>query len=384
MPVSCVKKRWCGFTNMLKYGMHMVYLQRMNSGTDSKIMINQKQEKAPTIQDVARQADVAVGTVSRVINESLGVKPATRQRVLDAIRQLDYSPNLIARSMTSKHTGSVGIIVPFFTRPFFSEVLRGVEVVVTQAKQEFMLYNVQSNEQCRSYFRTLPKQRKVDGLLVISLYPDDDAAAAFSRSGLPVVLIDAYHPLLTSLVVNNVEGAFQAVKCLIEYGHRRIGFINGITEGDFRFNAGNDRFVGLHRALGEAGILYEPDLVLTAEWDRQGGKQAALQLLTRLDRPTAIFATSDLQAVGVLEAARMLHISVPTDLSVIGFDGIELSEIMELSTIQQPMHHMGMLGAQKLIAQIEGRADTEFRPELIRLQPNLVLRRTITRPPTIK
>ena len=353
----------------------------MNDGTASNQLSDQKLERAPTIQDVARYADVAVGTVSRVINGSPGVKPATRQRVLDAIGELDYSPNLIARSMTSRRTGSVGVIVPFFTRPFFSEVLQGVEVALTQAGREFMLYNVQSNEQCESYFRTLPKQRKVDGLLVISLYPDDATAAGFRRADMPVVLIDAYHPLLTSLVVNNVEGAYQAVKCLIEYGHRRIGFINGITEGDFRFNPGNDRFVGLHRALGEAGVLYEPDLVLTAEWDRQGGRQAALQLLTRSERPTAIFAASDIQAVGVLEAARALHLLVPADLSVIGFDGIELSEIMELSTVQQPMQHMGELGAQKLIAQIEGYADARSRPELIRLQPSLVQRRTITTPP---
>ena len=206
--------------------------------------------------------------------------------------------------MKSRRTGSIGVIVPFFTRPFFSEVLRGVEVMITQAEQELVLYNVQSNEQCDAYFRKLPKQRKVDGLLVISLYPDDAIAAGFKNASLPVVLVDAYHPLLTSLVVNNVEGAYQAVKCLIEHGHRRIGFINGFSEGDFHFNPGNDRFIGLHRALGEAGILYEPDLVLTAAWDRQGGRRAALQLLTRPDRPTAIFAASDLQAVGVLEIGR--------------------------------------------------------------------------------
>jgi len=305
----------------------------------------------------------------------------TRQRVLNAIGELDYSPNLIARSMTSKRTGSVGVIVPFFTRPFFSEVLRGVAGAVARTGRELILYNVESNEQSVTYYRTLPKQRKVDGLLVISLYPDDAAATGFRHAGLPVVLVDAYHPLLTSLVVNNVEGAYQAVKCLIEQGHRRIGYINGITEGDFRFNTSNDRYAGLHRALGEAGILYEPNLVLTAEWNRQGGRQAALQLLTRPNRPTAIFATSDIQAIGVLEAARSLNLSVPTDLSVIGFDGIELSEILELSTVQQPMQYMGEVGAQKLIAQIESTADAA--PELIRVQPSLVLRRTITNPPAM-
>lgn len=341
------------------------------------------QRKAPTIQDVARHAQVAVGTVSRVLNESPGVKPATRQRVLTAIQALDYSPNLIARSMTSRRTGSIGVIVPYFTRPFFSEVLRGVEVMITRAGREFVLYNVQSHEQCDAYFRQLPKQGKVDGLLIISLYPDDAIAAGFKRSGLPVVLVDAYHPQLTSLVVNNVEGAYQAVRCLIEHGHRRIGFINGKSEGDFHFNPGNDRFIGLHRALGEAGLLYEPDLVLTAGWNRQGGRQAALHLLSRPDRPTAIFAASDEQAVGVLEAARSLKLAVPGDLSVIGFDGIELSDILELSTVQQPMKYMGELGAQKLLEQIEGAAKGGSPPELIRLQPNLIVRRTISGPPSV-
>jgi DNA-binding LacI/PurR family transcriptional regulator len=353
----------------------------MNDGTGSNTMHNQKRIKAPTIQDVARHAEVAVGTVSRVINGSLGVKPTTRQRVLDAIRELDYSPNLIARSMTSRRTGSVGIIVPFFTRPFFNEVLRGVEIAITQLGQEFMLYNVQSDDQCQSYFRTLPKQRKVDGLLVISLYPNDATTASFKHADMPVVLVDAYHPLLTSLVVDNVEGGYQATKCLIDYGHRRIGFINGIPESDFRFSPANDRLAGLHRALDEAGILFEPDLMLIAKWDRDGGREAALQLLTRPDRPTAIFATSDLQAIGVLEAAKSLNLSVPADLSVIGFDGIELAEIMELSTIQQPIQYMGELGAQKLIAQIEGSADIGLQPELIRLQTSLLLRQTITTPP---
>jgi DNA-binding LacI/PurR family transcriptional regulator len=340
------------------------------------------QRKTPTIQDVARQAQVAVGTVSRVLNGNPGVKPTTRQRVLAAIQALDYSPNLIARSMTSRRTGSIGVIVPFFTRPFFSEVLRGVEMMITRAKRELVLYNVQSNEQCDSYFHQLPRQRKVDGLLIISLYPDDATAEGFKHADLPVVLVDAYHPRLTSLVVNNVEGAYQAVKCLIEHGHRRIGFINGISEGDFHFNPGNDRFIGYHRALGEAGLLYEPDLVLISEWDRQGGRQAALQLLTRPDRPTAIFAASDLQAVGVMEAARYLKMSIPDDLSVVGFDGIELAEILELSTIQQPMKYMGELGAQKLIEQIEGSSSANSPAELIRLQPNLIVRRTVSTPPS--
>lgn len=340
-------------------------------------MNDQKQREVPGIRDVARLANVSVGTVSRVLNENQGVRTATRQRVLDAIDELDYSPNLIARSMTSRRTGSIGVIVPFFTRPFYSEVLRGVEVMITQAGRELVLYNVQSNEQCNSYFRTLPKQFRVDGLLIISLYPQDAIVAGFKNSCLPVVLVDACHPQLTSLVVNNVEGAYQATRCLIEHGHRRIGFINGINEGDFYFNPGDDRFIGLLRAFSEVSLQLEPDFVLNAPWDRHGGKQAAMQMLTRPDRPTAIFAASDLQAVGVMEAARSLNMAIPEDLSLVGFDGIELSEILELSTVQQPLKYMGEQGVKKLIEQIDSSASESIVPEQILLRPNLIVRRTI-------
>ncbi len=340
-------------------------------------MNEQNRGRVPTIHDVARIAGVGVGTVSRVINNNTGVKPATRQRVQAAIDELRYSPNLIARSMISRSTGAIGIIVPFFTRPFFIEVLRGVVEAITRMGRELVLYNVETNDQRDRYFRELPGQRKVDGLLVISLPPDDAAATAFRQAGMPVVLVDAYNPLLTSLVVDNIEGAYQAVKYLIAHGHRRIGFINGIIEGNFHFNQANDRLIGLHRAIGEAGLLFEPELVLTSAWDRQGGRQAALQLLTRADRPTAIFAASDVQAIGVLEAARSLHLSVPGDLSLIGYDDIEMAEVLELSTIQQPMKHMGELGVQKLNALIEDSADGESAPELIRLQPSLKVRHTV-------
>src|SRR6266566_1551184 len=310
---------------------------------------------AVTIHNVAQEAGVGIGTVSRVVNNSPDVKPATRERVLAAIHRLNYKPDPIARSMISKRTNSIGTIVPFFTRPSFIEHLRGVEAVIAKLERE------------------LPLHRKVDGLLIISLSPDDAAARRFRELGTPVVLIDAYSPLLTSLVVNNVEGAYQAVKRLIELGHRQIGFINGEIEGNFKFNTANDRLIGLHRALGEAGLLFEPEQVLISEWSRKGGKHAALQLLTQQKRPTAIFAASDVQAVGALEAARELGLRVPEQLSVIGFDGIEISELLELSTMQQPLQEMGELGASKLVELIE---NPSHPPELIRFDTKLIERRT--------
>lgn len=332
---------------------------------------------AATIHDVARIAGVGIGTVSRVLNNHSGVKPATREKVLAAIAQLNYKPDPIARSMISKRTGAIGVVVPFFTRPFNTEILRGVEAALMQVGRELVLYNVETNAQRDHYLSELPMLRKVDGLLIISLPPEDSSVQAFQAVGLPTVLVDAYDPRLTSLVVDNIEGAYQAVKYLIDKGHRRIGFINGIIEGNFKFNQANDRLIGLHRAFGEAGLQFDPELLLTSEWERCKGREAALQLLSREVRPTAIFAASDVLAIGVLEAVKTLGIAVPDELSVMGYDGIELSELMELSTVQQPMQHMGELGMKKLLEHI---AAPDKAPELIRLGTILVERRTTAVP----
>jgi LacI family transcriptional regulator len=328
---------------------------------------------AITIHDVARIAGVGIGTVSRVINNSANVKPMTREKVLNAIAQLDYKPNPIARSMISKRTGSIGVVVPFFTRFFFIEVLRGMESALAELGRDLVLYNVETNVQRDRYFTELPMHHKVDGLLILSLTPDDTIASSFAEKGMPVVLLDAYSPYLHSLVIDNVGGAYQAVKFLIEKGHRRIGFINGIVEGSFKFNQANDRLIGLHRAFGDVGLLFEPELVIATEWNRQSGKKAALQLLSQKKRPTAIFAASDVQAIGVLNAANVCKFLVPADLSVIGYDGIEISDLLEMSTIQQPMQEMGKLGVFKLLELIE---NPRQQPELIRLSTTLIERRT--------
>jgi DNA-binding LacI/PurR family transcriptional regulator len=325
-----------------------------------------------TIHDVARLAGVGIGTVSRVINGNSSVKPETREKVLAAIKQLDYKPDPIARSMISKRTNAIGIIAPFFTRPFFMQVLQGVEAATARHGKELVLYNVRTDEQRDHCFSELPMRRKVDGVLILSLSPEDTFAQNFHRIGLPVVLVDAYSPLLTSLVVNNVEGAYQAIIHLMNLGHQRIGFINGVIEGK-KFNQAIDRLRGVKQAFEDRGLHYAPDLTIATAWDRQGGREAAYQLLTRAPRPTALFVASDVQAIGALDAAKALHIRVPEELSIIGYDGIEISELLGLSTIQQPMYQMGEMGIEKLIEHINYPSK---KPELIWLQPKLVERTT--------
>lgn len=326
-----------------------------------------------TIHDVARLADVGIGTVSRVLNDHPSVRPATRERVRAVIAQLQFKPNPIARSMISKRTDSIGVIVPFFTRPFHIEVLQGVQSALIREDKEMVLYSVENDTQRDHYFSEVPMHRKVDGLLIISLPPSDAVCRRFRDRNMPVVLVDAYSPHLTSIIVDNVEGAYIATRSLIEKGHRRIGFINGIVEGNFKFNQAHERLAGFHRALDEAGLPHEADLVQASAWNRHAGRESALKILSLEKRPTAIFAASDLHAIGVLEAAREKGITVPDELSVMGFDGIELSELLDVSTVQQPMQHMGSLGILKLM---EHMGDASQQPELIRLSTTLIERRT--------
>jgi DNA-binding LacI/PurR family transcriptional regulator len=330
-----------------------------------------------TIHDVAKLAGVGIGTVSRVLNNHPNVKPATREKVLTAIEQLHFKPNPIARSMILRRTGALGVIIPFFTRPFHVEVLRAIHAAIDQAGFELILYNVENRIQRDHYFTDLPMLHKVDGLCIVSLPIEDNFILDLQRAKLPVVLIDAYNSHATSLVVDNVDGAYQATSCLIKQGHKHIGFINGLlNEGSFKFGQAHDRLVGFRQALSEYGIGYDPQLVRSCDWSRQAGKDAAIELLSLPEPPDAIFAASDIQAIGALEAARELRRAVPYDLSIIGFDGIEFSELLGISTILQPIQEISQIGVQKLC---EHMTNPDMPPELIHFSTRLVERQTTAR-----
>lgn len=333
-----------------------------------------------TIYDVARRAGVGIGTVSRVLNDSPQVADITRKRVLAAIQELEYSPDPIARSLNSGRTHTLGVVVPFFTRPFFTVVLEGVQAEVAAQGYDLVLYNVIKREQRDIYFQKLPMRRRVDGLIIISLPPDPAEAEMLKRSKVPIVLVDCYSPFLTSIVVNNVTGAYNAVSHLLAAGRRRIGFINGIIEGNFRFNQASDRYTGYEAALHKYGVAVNPAFITASAWNRQAGREAALKLLNLAEaqRPDAIFTASDMQALGVLEAVKELGLRTPQDIAVVGYDGIELAELLDLTTVQQPMLEMGTLGVRLLLQQIKNKT-TEMateKVETVELQTKLIIRLT--------
>lgn len=330
-----------------------------------------------TIRDVAKMAGVGVGTVSRVINGRTAVREKTRQKVQAAIEQLGYSPNLTARRLSLGKTMTIGVIAPFFTKPSYVERLRGVDSVLADTDYDIILFNVETIERKNKAFEDISSQTRVDGLLVMSISPNDDEVARLEAAGIITTLVDAYHPDLTHVTIENFAGGYQATRHLIDLGHCQIGYISSPLENQMYFTPMRDRFLGYQQALAEVGIGLRPDYHLEGPNGRGEAQRMAHEMLSLPDPPTAIFAFSDTQAIGVLHAANDLGLSVPEDISIIGFDDIEAAEYLQLTTIHQPLFTSGVVGTKRLLLQIQDR--THPAKEIV--LPTQLMVRSTTGPP---
>ena len=333
-----------------------------------------------TIRDVAKRAGVGLGTVSRVINGSPQVSGATRERVQAAITELNFVPNPTARRLSLGKTLTIAVIVPWFTRPAEVERLRGVENTLAESEYDLVLYNVETPAKRDTYFRDVPRRENTDGVLIISLSPRDDDVDRLAHSNVPIVLVDANHPSLTSLnrvITNDVAGGRIATQYLLELGHTRIGFISDLLEMPFNFTSSRDRLEGYRQGLQAAGIPFRSDYHGQGEHGRYEARRLASEMLQKPDRPTAIFAASDTQALGVLEAAQDQRLRVPEDLSVIGYDDIEISEYIGLTTMRQLLYESGKRGVELLLDVLE---DTTVKARCEVLPIELIARRTTAAP----
>jgi len=309
-----------------------------------------------TIRDVAKHAGVGLGTVSRVINDSPQVSMETRQRVLNTIEDLNFIPNPTARRLSLGKTLVIAVIVPFFTRPSVIERLRGVSYSLAESEYDLTIYNVETVKRRDECIRKIPRREYADGVLIFSLSPRDEDIPYLQKADVPVVLVDANHPSLTSLnrlIVDDAKGGEMATKYLIKLGHKKIGYISDLLDNPFNFTSSRERYKGYRQALQSAGIPFKPHLHLQAVHGRFEARRLASQMLSSSDPPTAIFASSDTQALGVLETARQLGIRVPDDLSVIGYDDIEISEYLGLTTVRQMLYESGQRGVEILLDTLE-------------------------------
>ncbi|MEA2289372.1 MAG: hypothetical protein QOD55_1369 [Solirubrobacteraceae bacterium] len=314
----------------------------------------QRRPRTPTIRDVARRAGVSVATVSRVLNDRPAVRPEMRERVQAAIGELGYRPSATARSLSLGRSQAIGVVAPFFTTSSVVERLRGVAEQVGRHGYDLVLFDVETAGQRSAAFRDFARLDRFDGLLIISLPLTDAEVDALRRDGMPVVMVDAGHADLPRVVIDDVRGGQLAAEHLLARGHRRIGFLGDLADNPFGFTSSEDRRRGFRAALARAGVPEAPGLERLGRHGREEARTLAADLLGGDDRPTAVFAASDTQAVGVLEAAAARGLAVPDDLAVIGFDDIEVAELLGLTTVRQPLRQSGARGAGLLLAAIEG------------------------------
>ncbi len=330
-----------------------------------------------TIADVARRAGVGKGTVSRVLNDRPNVDPETRARVLAAIAELDYVPSPTAQRLSLRRTLTIGVVVPYMTRPAAVERLRGIEWALVRAGYDMIVLNVETEERRAALFSGLARRERVDGLLVVSLSPPDPEIRRIVGSGIPTVLVDAHHRQLPRVVVDDVAGGQLVAEHLLSLGHRRLGWVGDPVRHPLGFSSSRLRLAGFRRGLAEDGVSLPNILVAAGDHTRRRAAELGRRLLTSPLPPTAIACASDTQALGVIEAARGLGLEVPGNLSVTGYDDIEVADHVGLTTVHQPLFETGVRAAQRLISIIDGEPVGPLRE----VQPShLVVRRT-TSPP---
>jgi DNA-binding LacI/PurR family transcriptional regulator len=335
-----------------------------------------------TIADVAAHAGVGAGTVSRVLNDSPRVSERTRARVLAAIELLEYRPNPLARGLSRGRCQTLGVVVPFFTHASAVERLRGVVAALDGSRYDLVLFNVESPVHRDEHFATLTRRDRADGLLVMSLPPPAGSLARLADSGVPIVLLDSRGAGVPMVVTDDIEGGRLATRHLIELGHERIAFIGDDPGNPLGFTSSGARERGYAETMAEAGLSVRPGDIRHGPHVRNVARDLANELLAGDDRPSAVFAASDTQALGVLEAAQHLGFRVPDDVSVIGFDDIESARYAGLTTVRQPLFESGRRATELLLDSLA--AEEPFGESEVRLDLTLVVRSTTAPPPSTR
>lgn len=312
-----------------------------------------------TISDVARTAGVSVATVSKVINGRYGVALATSARVQEVIEELGYESSLVARSLRSTRTNVIGILVAEF-EPFSTELLKGTSSAIADTGYELLAYSGGGRHGGGRHGGAVGWERRylsrlsgtlIDGAILVTPTVVD------AHPGIPVVAVDPHRGRtgLTTIDSDNMRGAITATEYLLSLGHRRIGFLGGRPD----LESARLREEGYRAALKAAGIPVDPSLLRVGGYRPDTADQPAHELLTMPDRPTAIFAANDLSALRTMEVAKGLGLSVPDDVSVIGFDNVPESAMSTpaLTTIAQPIRQMGSEAIAQLIAMMDGTAE---------------------------
>ncbi|CAI7727023.1 catabolite control protein A [Bacillus altitudinis] len=312
-----------------------------------------------TIYDVAREANVSMATVSRVVNGNPNVKPTTRKKVLEAIDRLGYRPNAVARGLASKKTTTVGVIIPDISSIFYSELARGIEDIATMYKYNIILSNSDQNTDKELHLLNTMLGKQVDGIVFMGGNITDVHVEEFKRSPVPIVLAASVEEQAQtpSVNINYEQAIYDSVQLLVEKGHKRIAFVSGPMSEPINSMR---KLAGYKRALEEAGIAFDEALVAEGDYSYDSGIEALANLLDQSDKPTAVIAATDEMALGVIHGAQDRGVLIPEDLEVIGFDNTRLSLMVrpQLTTVVQPTYDIGAV-AMRLLTKLMNKEQVE-------------------------
>ncbi|TDT72288.1 LacI family transcriptional regulator [Hypnocyclicus thermotrophus] len=315
--------------------------------------------KIVKLKDVAKLAGVGIGTASRVLNEHPNVKDSTRRKVLDAMRELNYTPNNIARSLKSKSTRTIGVILIELSSAFYSDIVEGIEDTANEYGYSIFLNNTRKYEDRILESIQMMCEKKVDGIIYLGGTLTEEIQNKLLDANIPVVLISTgtnfkrkdTTEVFSSINIDNETAAFEAVTYLCELKHKKIAMLT-INKDDK--NSAMPRIKGYRRALEKNGIEFNDDLVFECEQSYQSGYETMQKILKLEERPTAIFSYSDLIALGASRAILQSGLRIPEDISIVGFDDIETTKYFypAITTMRQPRYVMGSRGMELLIREI--------------------------------
>jgi LacI family transcriptional regulator len=307
-----------------------------------------------TIKDVAKVAGVSEATVSRWMNGRLTVRQETAERIESAVRSLEYAPSLVAQTLVTKTSRTLGVLLADISNPFFASLTRTIEDAAQSLGYAVIVCNSESDPDKEMNYIQLLTRKYIDGILFLSNSKDGAGIRNALTAQIPLVIVDEdlNGVDLHGVFVDNTQGAYEGVSHLIALGHRRIAHIAGLPVYTTPL-----RLEGYKRALEAHGISFERSLIRFSNFQAEGGREAAAALLANADRPTAVFAGNDLMALGVIQAVWEAGLRVPEDVAVVGFDDIPLaaSLVPPLTTVAQPISDIGSAAVRMLVALIEGR-----------------------------
>ncbi|MBU0464972.1 MAG: LacI family transcriptional regulator [Proteobacteria bacterium] len=331
-----------------------------------------------TIRDVAKLAGVSTATVSRVINSPKTVREQTRGKVTLAMKTCNYKYNALARGFVTKKSNTIGLIIPTINNPVFAESTRGVQDYANHQKIQVILGNTYYQYDLEESLVETLREKQVDGLIITTTNPRGAILKNLLDEGFPFVLL--YSTVkkgpVSAVGIDNYQGGYRATEHLVKLGHDRIGMVAGnFSRSDRSFH----RWHGYRQCLKNHGIPYDKDLLAQTDYSLTGGRDSVKKLLSLQNPVTAVFCSNDYLALGAMKGARELGLNLPTDLSIVGFDDIQIASyvIPELTTIHQPAYEMGKLGAQLLFQRI----GNQSKPEQLMLESSLIVRESTTKAP---